>query len=266
MGGRGSAGRTLIRPPRPSAGESLGSRIDRLGGTAARVAITKGDSGGLKEKLTLSDGTEVFSKAFSPDERNAAQCTDAEELAAKVAQALDAPIPQAHRRDGELRVFTEWVEGTALTTARRRRDGDARAEEMLAGRPAQRLGLVDILTANSDRHEANMVVTKDGGLVGIDQGQAWNGARWLVREPNWAEGRIMQFMQGPGSRHFGGQSFLELGPNPLTRADVATIRERLTALRPDFERRGRGEWLDASLIALNLLERHATGTRSIFDE
>lgn len=282
MGGRGSKARTrvdahapgpvaVLDPPTETTPPSdLAERVEQYLDQAQRRTIHTGEQGGLKEELTLPDGTKVFSKSYTPEDGDQGRFViDAEELGGLIAAAINAPVPRVHRRGDELRVFTEWADGTPLHTARRRRDGAAREQAMLDSPAGKRLGLLDVLTGNHDRNPTNILVTNDDQLTGIDQGNAFTAARWIVAEPTprAVESRAVAFMEGPGSQHFvHPDNHTAFGPNPLTPGDVAEIRTRLTALRPAFERRGRGEWLDAALITTDRLGHHATGTTSIFDD
>lgn len=259
----GAAASATPQPP------DWANRLEHGLADARRTPINRGNDGGTKEQVTLPDGTKVFHKYFTPDEKNARHKVDAEELTALVGKAVAAPVPRVHRRGGELGVYVEWVDGAALPNARRRPDGKARAEAMLNSPAAQRLGLLDILTKNHDRHENNLRATIDDELHGIDHGNAWTGAQFVGQRQHraLAESQILGFMQGPGARHFvDPQHFLKFGPNPLTPGDILELRRRLSALRPAFSRRGRDQWLDASLHILGMITPHAVGTRPLVPE
>ncbi|GAA1395181.1 phage minor capsid protein [Catellatospora coxensis] len=232
-------------------------------GRADRKVIAKGEQAGVKERLTMPDGTKVFSKAYADSDPDSRHYADAEQLAALVGRTIGAPVPRAYRT-GERHIYTDWADGTDVHALRKR--DRARAEAALDSPAAKRLGLLDLLTGNIDRHEGNMFVAKDGTLTGIDQGLAWTGSDNLLDEtsPIIRQAKLLGFMQGPALDHFRASS-LELGPNPLTADDVAELRRRLTGLRPDFEHVDRGSWLDFSLAVLDMLAGHTAGERSIFD-
>src|SRR5690242_3643139 len=117
------------------------------------------------------------------------------------------------------------------------------------------------------------MVTDDGRVVGIDHGFAWLDP--TAGEAPDSEAFIRELSDDGGS-HFNdyigsaGRNVLtgeESGPLEfpfISTADVAEIRSRFEALRPDFERLGRGAWLDHSLLVVDALRPLATGTGSIF--
>jgi hypothetical protein len=131
---------------------------------------------------------------------------------------------------------------------------------------AARLAVLDLLIDNSDRHQGNWLVGRDGALAGIDQGCAWSAlwARMREKDSPYFGNRMTEFMQGPGMLRFRKPNSSGLSDNPLTASDIAFLRARINEVRPDFEKLGRGEMLEFSLVALSWLERFAKGTRSIF--
>lgn len=242
-----------------------------------------GGGTGQVERVTLDDGTEVFGKTNTQWQgRSVREQTDAEQLASRVGQVLEAPVTRVYRT-GEATIVTDWAQGRVAEELYDDPDsaGDGPPDtEFLRGvvdSPAGRLlGLLDVLAQNQDRHVGNWMVTDDGGLTGIDHGLTWmdtdlNGRDGTPLPDDVVVQVARSGMQGPflgaffDEPHFeatGETRFRDL--DFMTAGDVAEIRGRLEALRPEFEHLGRGAWLDYSLRVLSVLEPHATGSRSIF--
>jgi hypothetical protein len=250
-------------------------------GTARREQLTGGKLG-VVERITLDDGTTVVSKEnltdwYGMDGRHQ---TDAEQLAFLVAGAVGAPVPAVYRRDPQ-RVYMEWAEGRLAEEVFQERFGgnalaasladigaDEQVRDLFEMEDAVRLGLLDMLTGNVDRHVGNWFVTDDG-LVGIDHGNSWSPTRLqpaLNGSPKQAEEAIAVMMSDGLAAHFVGFDGDEtefLRDNPLTAEDIAELRRRLEELRPRFVKLGREEWLEYSLIVLDYLARFAKGDRSM---
>jgi hypothetical protein len=113
------------------------------------------------------------------------------------------------------------------------------------------LGLLDVLTHNADRNDGNWLLTSGGDLVPIDHGMAYGEIITPAYKPS------LEFVNSVFADHYKG------GTNPLTAEDVAEVRTRLEALRPDFDLLERGHWLDYSLRMLDRLGETASGARNL---
>jgi hypothetical protein len=232
---------------------------------APREAITEGVEG-AKEKVTLPDGTAIFTKTLSGSKwRTAKEVADAEQLAALVAhKVLGAPTPRVYR-DREDRINTDWVSGKSAWRTKRTK----RYQRATESRGAIRIGLLDLLTQNSDRHEGNLILDTSGELHGIDHGHSWSGAE-LFAQQRGTTGPLSPLSQflfwaGPmAGQHFIGRP-VQLKPNALTSRDITKLRRRLEKLRPDFQQVGRGMWLDNTLSVVDALEPHAKGEVDVLD-
>lgn len=108
--------------------------------------------------------------------------------------------------------------------------------------------------ANTDRNPENWLTTEDGRVVGIDHGTAFEfaGADYEQR-----------YADGPFAARLYDHSGLDPVPaarNDFTPADMATLRGRLDALRPQFEHTGRGEWHAAMMRRFAAIEHAAHGS------
>lgn len=180
-----------------------------------------------------------------------------------VAAALGVRAP-AVIRIGTKELVAELVEGEIGTTHLLPEGGfvpggprsDVAREDALIRSPAGiRLALMDALTNQQDRHGGNWMVDPQGNLVAIDNGLAF------------AEPRSANPFESASYNRFVRTHFVDNmgrpGPNPLTRADIDTARERLESLRPEFVAMKRERWLDTALERLEALGRHASGIENV---
>jgi hypothetical protein len=224
--------------------------LDRLyGGQSAATRVA-----------TLPDGRRAVHKAGGAWEapEDAKQYADAEELASLVGHALEVATP-AVQRDTDTAVWMEWAPGDTIGAM----EDQGRLDEwrrLLDSRDGRLVGLLDALIGNADRNSGNLIVGPDGRLRPIDHGFAWG----FSADPNSLGGlfadRPLQFFV---RRADPSNEWID---NPLTRADVAEVRRRLEALRPEFTRLGRADWLTKSLSTLDQLAEHATGTEPLLDD
>lgn len=276
----------------PSGVEDLEADVQAIAnGQGVREQLV-GGSVGTVEKITLPDGRRVFGKT-SADwfDRTGETGTDAEELAALLGRAINAPVPRVVR-DGPRHIYTDWADGqigSEWFTDKLDASLDGPPDtDFLRGvvdsGPGRRLGLFDLLTQNQDRHAANWLVTQDGILTGIDHGTTWWYDEFSLPIEFQFEGvelgeaaSFPQVVRGPlqgpfvRDRWFDQDQLEDTGlavpvdTDVWTPADVVEARRRLRILRGDFIRLGHGDWLDYSLRVLDLLEPYAKGTESIFD-
>jgi hypothetical protein len=200
---------------------------------------------GRKERLTLPDGSIVFSKQLDPrglsPHHNGVAEADSEELASLLGRAFGAPVPVVARAD-DTHILMDWVDGKTFGEVLPHERQKAEAD------PGYKLmGLLDMLTYNIDRHRGNMMVA-DGKPVAIDNGLAWSR---LGRDPGMSAKRMVQRMladppMGPADawRMFG-----------LHADEAQKLRGKLEALRPQFAARGREGWLDFALEVVSELEK-----------
>ena len=224
-------------------------------GVAAQKPLSAGFMGDTR-MLTLNDGSQVvYKRAIStlrPGDLNweVKDQTDAEHLSSLLAGAIGAPAPVVHRlNDAELAM--ELVSGrpasaSALT--------DVRTRGILATDDAVRIGLLDVLLNNTDRHGGNWMVDDTGGPVAIDHGMAF-----AVNPPAGTSGAIKSPF---ATEHFINPDGTFQATNGLTPSDIARLEEGIERIRPQFERAARTDWLDAALGRLRQLGERARGPAS----
>lgn len=204
------------------------------------------------ELVTLKDGTKVVHKSGGNP--------DAEQAASMVAQAIGAPAPRVYR-DSAGSIYMDYIDDAAVPDIVRASHTGTPQEwreqfDSYPSSPSGRLvGLLDLMTVNGDRNTGNWMVKDDGSIVAIDHGHAYlvgvglDGQRirpFLLRNAFTA-----QLVDDGGKR---------LVPNDFDPSELAAMRTRLEARRPDFEHIGRGRWLDYSLAVLDAVAGKARGS------
>lgn len=194
-----------------------------------------------------------------------------EVLSSQVAEAVGLQAPASFiGDDGDL--FMEDMPGS-VDIARTITLDDGVYES----RDGRLMGLLDVLLNNPDRHSQNILVREDGGLTAIDHGWAFSDTS-TVRTPTGdpvspEQGTVVASMSpltrrfvatrdypGPNKGDWAEGYFI---PNDMSPADMAIIRTRLEALRPEFERLGKMDWFNDMMTRLDGLTAQARGTRSL---
>lgn len=244
-GGAGAGGREAPAAPSAPEGPTLASRTAKL-----RQGIESGDakrrplSGGAMasvDLVTFNDGTQAVRKFTRkvPTGRSPKDQNDAEELSAKIAEAVGVRTP-AIERVSDAQIVMEYVDeadpGTSLPSWR--------ADALTKTPDGLRMGLLDLLIANPDRHGGNYLVDEDErGLTAIDHGFAWDD--------------LEDYYPSPFARAVSGRE------NPFSPEDMAVLRPRLEGLRADFERMGHADWHDQVMEMFEHAEKRATGTERL---
>lgn len=234
---------TPVRVPRPPAGQPTARWLGN--GAVADV-----------ELLTYPDGTRLVRKRHGAEVEeigaDPVELTDAEDLAPHVMNALGMRYAAVHRT-APTEVLMEYVEGrigAEVMGGHRRSDLSDADRDSDEGR---RLGLADHIIGNRDRNAENWFQTPDGRLVGIDHGMSFDTNR---------------FSTSPFALPLYDRSdpvFPKLRPNGFTKTDMDVVGQRLAALRPEFEKRGRADWHDSMMRRHRELADHATGTTDLID-
>jgi hypothetical protein len=238
---------TAVLPARVIAARAELERV--AASPVVREPYSIGGSGAYNTRIGHEAG-DVIEKDYTRGTKAAGvRDADAEELGALVMDALDVPT-QTVLRAGPQRVIVSVLEGEhpeaigPLATAAARRE--------LADTDGGRLlGLADTLIANSDRRR-NWVRLADGRPASYDLGGAFQTPKLAAAADP----------EGLFAHHFATAGGKAWAPNDMAPADLALIRTRLEALRPEFERLGRGTWHKQMMARLTEVEKRATGTRT----
>ena len=213
---------------------------------------------GDTRKRKYADGTELVWKRGTKFGEQ-----DAEQLASITARALGLRAPRIYRNRAE-EVNMEFMPGQLGIDhpAVRRQEWMHLAEgvpdSLAATKEGRMMGLLDQLIANTDRHNGNWLIEKDGHIHPIDHGYAF-GNRPGSPLKNGAKPDLIRSGFG---QHYYDEWGNGWGPNDLTKADIAEIRQRLEKLQPDFEKLGREKWHRFMMQRLAAIGQHAKGTQS----
>lgn len=199
---------------------------------------------GDTRRVELADGTQAVYKRAKASMGGGKWSTkaqsDAEELGALVAAAVGVRAPAVQRADND-NLYMELVPGVPAAT-KGWRDPPPDVVNSDAG---IRMGLLDILLNNSDRHSGNWMADDEENIYAIDHGLAF-----------WNQGiEISSAQRSPfASAHFISPNGDFRNINPLGDGDADRLRQRLEVTRPRFEELGRSDWLDSVLKRLARLD------------
>lgn len=230
---------------------------------------------GLVLRVDLPDGRSVVLKDYGSgggaevEDQEAegawsAVLARAEVVAAKVAQAVGALVPPVVRSpDNKSAVWMGYVDGRLGWHSRVLDDDDDDGGlsyldpyDGAAGSDAWRLGLLDLLIANNDRHGGNWLWTEQGRIFGIDHGNADALIGGGLPPP---AGSASMVHDSPfADLYFRGIAF---APSPLHPGDLEVVAERLRKLHADGVL-DQGEF-DYMSRVLELLRPRARGDRRL---
>lgn len=246
-------------PPAPApvrtvapAAPTLGDRVKA--GIVHREVLSGGQSA-VTELLTLADGSKVVFKKAKPIEGQSARAQqDAEELAPLVLRAAGLRAPEIYRPTAN-QLYMEHMQGTIASQFR---ESASFRVDPGAYDPDQRwlLGMVDQVIDNYDRNGGNFLIGPGGTVLGIDHGFAFQF--YGTSTPTSAMGVTEEPAELFNGKR---ENFRKWVDNDMSPADLALFRSRLVALRPEFERVGRGDWHDKMLTRLAQIQRHAKGAK-----
>lgn len=139
---------------------------------------------------------------------------------------------------------------------------------------ARRIGLLDVLTENTDRNPGNWFTTSDGQVIPIDQGAGWSPARDRDYPTggdvaHWPTGFAEAYTAKVGPGYVPGAAYdpshyeAKWIDNDLSPGYVRSLRSKLLDLRAEFERLGRTDWHDRMMTRLDIVASHAKGTVSL---
>ncbi|WP_460355639.1 ICP22 family protein [Actinoallomurus acanthiterrae] len=205
------------------------------------------------ELVTFNDDTHAVRKELKAGKEDQG---DREELGALVGGAVDAPVPRVYRESDRV-LFMDHVDGdTALAQhpdSWDPSDLDHLGYQNTHG--AKILGLLDILIQNNDRHNGNWIII-DGNVFGIDHNLAFHDRAIDTTANSFAEHYADLVKVSDGHYEYVWKH------NELSSSDVALIRSRLEALRPEFERLKHPGWYEEMMDRFGHIEENAKGKTS----
>ena len=245
------------------------------------IASSQKLSGGVTAKTeldTTNSGTKLVvkttSKKGNPPYADPVRQNDAEELTSLLGRTLGVKVPEVHRV-APRKVAIEYFDGVeslvGAGSLQRKRD-------LADSKEGLKLGLLDLVTDQTDRHDGNWLVDSDGQVKGIDHSYAWGyvdhaGNPVSPKEPkrlvSWVdkalgivgrdEGVFNLKLRAQIYNHFWQDT------DKVSKADIQTVRDRLKSIKSEFQRTGRLDWYQASLDRLDAMEPFAKGKGRIFE-
>lgn len=231
------------RPPETAPYDERLTALDQSirSGIDGQKLLGQGAMGDTR-KVALSDGSEaVYKRAKAGWGMNwgTKEQTDAETLAAMVAAATGTLSP-AVLRASDTEVYQEVAPGVMAI----QRGWVGPPEDLRDSPEGLRMGLLDVLIGNQDRHAGNWMV--DGqDMYAIDHGLAFQPGA-TARESPFAQ----RLLDANGNA---------LPQNDLSPDDVDLVRVRLERMRPQFRELGRGDWFNSMMERLDDISRGAAG-------
>jgi hypothetical protein len=231
-------------------------------GVKTRQRLSGGKQGET-HRVEFNNGHQAVHKIIRTDDyQNGKDQVDAEELSALVAHKLGVRAARVHRV-GDEEAYQDLMPGktaaehfpddkTALSVGGNTKD--KHLADIVKSDEGLRIGLLDMLVGNPDRHGMNWLVGPDGKPTVIDNSLAFHHAK--------AAG-IAAGSRGPFRGRFMDKDGFSLGKNDLSTEDISAIRTHLDSLRPEFERLGRTKWFDQMTGRLDEISAHATGNRKV---
>lgn len=195
----------------------------------------------------------------------------AEVVASRVAEAIGALVPPVIPAGTPANaVWMGFVDGEAGLHLPGREDYYDELSDLdeldvtsSSGRDAWRLGLLDLLIANVDRHAFNIITTPDGRIYGIDHGEAavlFEGG--LLPPTDVPE--MLKAVDSPFAGLFAAPiAPLRLTSNPLHPDDTVVLTARLYRLWQDGILKEREYRYMAQV--LGFLSPHASGDRRLIE-
>jgi len=199
---------------------------------------------GRTEILTLNNGQKAVQKTLLDWQGHPAKdLADSEELAATVADAVEGTGAPAVHRSGPKQVTMAFSKGVLAERYLADRNVDPEdpydaMPDLFSSPRGLRIGMLDYLIDNPDRHSHNYLMDGDKP-VPIDNSSAYgtNGFRPGVVGPNGQKGTVSPFTRA-----------LFANPNGIPEGEVRAMEARLRSMQADFASHGRSLWHTETMI------------------
>jgi hypothetical protein len=193
---------------------------------------------------------------------------DAEELAAMLARMMGLKAPQVVREDDHttLQQFLPGTVASAISFSKRNVEGKqigihtptSRVKQWTDSDQGWLVGLLDQVVSNEDRNDGNWLTDGDDVVV-IDHGLAWSNRRGDGGIPDLTKPFIYKGKDG-FSRKFttpsGARKNVDIHPD-----DLDVMLDLLTAMKPEFVKRGQLQWWEFSMMQVEAMRPNAKGKK-----
>lgn len=260
-------------PAKPKRDVPRNNRINKSvqSGVVSSEKLTGGRSAETS-KVTFKDGTVGVRKIIT--DASAKRQQDAEELVPLLARMMGLNAPEVTRID-ENTTIQEFLPGNVAMSAlpwlinagtpqAKKLSASARVKAYRDSDHGWLMSVMDQVTGNQDRHDGNWLVGENEGEIAavIDHGLAYDISDWRTARHdrmNLSEAYIFrtrseftkQFAKSTGE-----QTNIDFHPE-----DLDAIKEMMTALRSEYETRGRLDWWEFSMKQIEALRPFAKGKK-----
>jgi hypothetical protein len=241
------------RPPitAPVAKRSRALKASVASGVRGEEPIGNGKMGEVK-LVSLEDGTSaIYKRALGeiemPGDRepwSTKDQSDAEQASSLVADALGVRAPAVHRASDD-EIYMERMPGDVAWRA----FPDGPPEELMASDQAVRMGVLDVLLDNPDRHSGNWMVDDQGNIQAIDHGFSFMNTHGFSR----SDATRSEF----ASRYFVNEDGSYVQNNILSTRDVERLYAAVESIRPQLAAMGRPFWRDVLHLRIDKLAQGA---------
>lgn len=218
--------------------------------------------GGQTGTVTLverSDGTvveKVYGQRYQMKPAEIKATVDAEVLGAPIVDAMGVRSAATIRLSSD-RIASELLEGKTgaelFPSFGYAWERDEALQGLIDSDDGRLMGIADYLMYNIDRNSGNWVKMAGDRLGSFDLGASFQlpEFRSPIKVP---AGDFTEWLQDPTTREL--TATVDIDPR-----DLAIIRTRLEALRPQFTEASRSTWFNTMMRRLGELEKRAVGTR-----
>lgn len=251
--------------PASETGDSVDWEARIASGVKSRRNLSNSDNYSKVELLTFNDGSKAVlktGKVWPGDNWPMSMVDehDAEELGAEVAREMGLNPPGIYRASPDEAYFDYIEDDVAELGLDRIGWGQPVPPAYVNSSYGRRMGLLDVITENRDRNDGNWFAANepdpDGEdeLTPIDHGLAWQA-------PSSSDPGEVEPTSNPFAGHYVNGELGQWKTNDLHPAYVVALADALSALKPRFERLGRGRWHGRMMQRLRIVQQNAKGTR-----
>jgi len=243
-----------------------------LGGDPERDA----DADQLGSTLARSLGIRGPRKLRVTQDRTVSDLVDGSTWTEREEQILNDPRAYELLRELDSPTFGKdaYNYGPAVKATAKMQGEDiaAQRDKMLSSRAGLRAGVLDLLMGVDERDGGTLVLGPDG-VTPVQSETAWRYADGRNRPNEVDRASKANGAIAPAQRKLAApdlvtwlafSSLRSWKDNPLTRADVVWLRERLDEVRTQFMRLGRRRWWQFAWDRLDAMAAHRAGTVDLF--
>lgn len=240
--------------------------LAKHGGEKDSRQLSTSDNASSVHLITMGDGVQAVHKKSKSDPETGKGEFDAEQLGAKVAEAIGLKPPRVLRTKDDEAYFDYIDTGKVAAEVEAVSGNDGAWGNNMTTGPygdtpdGRRIGLLDTLIENPDRHVGNWFVQDDGSLTPIDHGLGWAASE----DPNLFPAERPVTIGAFADHYLSGTGFEgEWRDNDLSPEYAKALTAKLAALKPMFDDLGRTDLHERMMTRMGIIAQHAKGTMSL---